>query len=228
MPSNVGIGLGHGARSVAGPADPLGDGMLPSVQNYWRMESLLATLGSQNLVSNGSPAISFPSGKWGNAASIVAANSNYLSLSSSHGGIAVGPFAISLWFNATNAGSLVNRFSFGSGYFITLNNGSGGTIQTQFSSSGTSNLSVVVGASLYGQWNHIVYQRTDTNFEVYVNTVRTQGALSTNGSASGASLTFGGFSGSYHTVSLDDVIYFTRALTSDEIGRLYDAPLIEA
>lgn len=99
-PSRPGIVYPNGWKKSY--AVDLAAGMLPYVQNYWKMEDLTDSGPSPiTLIDHGSPATSFAAGKWSNAAYCVGANGNYLSCT--HGGIAVGPYAISLWFNSADA-----------------------------------------------------------------------------------------------------------------------------
>jgi hypothetical protein len=214
-------------RAAGGGASPLLNGLVA----YWKLDETSGTrfdsVDTNNLTDNGS--VGYAIGKIGNAASFVAANSEYLSTSPLLGGTA---WTISLWlkirsspstryavFGEFNAGGFTRHYC----YVIA-------TRQLQldeFPPSGTDPSSLTPTVLALDTWYHIVVVQTAPGSrKLYLNTNEEATNSEVYTGAAPDELRFGGrvnASGDYANTDMDEIGIWDRALSAAEITALYNS-----
>ena len=207
--------------------------LLTGLVSYWNLDEQSGVRydshGSNDLTDNNT--VGFDTGVNGAAASFVAANSEWLTSSSTDFDFGDTSFTVSTWVNPTSlaaaqcfvARDVDTRRSFTLDYDGGLRwyiNGGGGADKLDYSG----------GAFVVGQWYHIVasYEGTTKQLGLYVNggTGQTQTATNTP-PAGAANLTVGrrDYPGAecYANARIDEVAIWSRVLTADERTELWNA-----
>jgi hypothetical protein len=162
---------GNISQSDDGPS-PLLDGLV----SYWTLDEGLGTRvdsqGSNNLTDNNT--VGSAAGKISNAASFVAANTEYLSSTSTALQMGTNDYAVSFWLKTSSALQMTPLYNGAyreTGWYIaTL---SGGNLFLKFSDipfpSGTPPNGSSVGSYADGNWHHVVVNfDRDSNVSMYV------------------------------------------------------------
>lgn len=177
----------------------------------------------------------FAAGKFGLAANLGASNTTKFLYTTSTGGIDGGNITISLWVKlATEIGSSIYIFADQCNTTSKVINFigydyNGGTRRVRFArlKNGVSEADVYYTAALgTSNWYHFVMTYDGTNVTGYVNG-NSQGQATSSGSGSTAVISGMGIGVWTQTAGLltsgmiDEVLYFNRALTAQEIRRMY-------
>jgi hypothetical protein len=210
--------------------------LLTDIDAYWKMDETsgprIDSAGSNNLTDNNT--VGSAIGKIGNAASFVAANSEYLS----SGGAALaltGSYSISVWvrFTSTATSIILGKYNDGAnkGYALRI---SSGILQLRHVSQGSTEggfiANTIDSPSTYndGNWHHVVMQfEVGVGSSLYVNNTligtdnTTTAAIAsyTQGFRIGAQ-----FAGPprYYSGDIDEVGIWSQVLTVSEISDLYN------
>lgn len=207
---------------------------------YYRLEDATDSKGSRNLTNNNS--VSFSAAKFNNGANFGTSNTNkYLSYSTDNGGIDGGAMSISLWvklstevvnngaaYNFVQQGSSVSKVIYQIGY-----EEAGGVFYLYFQrvKTGVANPAVkktVAGGLGTSNWHHLVITYDGTNITGYLDGT-SAGQTPTTGNGSFATKN-GFYIGANYDQDrfvnglIDDVAFFSYALTSTEVTTLYQDP----
>lgn len=219
---------------------PLKTSSASNLKAYYRMESgALTTDSSGNSVTlTNNNTVGEGTGTFGGAADFGTANTNKYLSSTNALGIDGGAISISFWVKL-NTEISANRYYFvvqraltagetKTSYWIWYNYNAG-TRQLNWGrdKNGTAEQLVTVNATLgTSNWYHMALTYDGTTLRGYLNG-QSQGSVAASGSG-GVTGTSGLFIGSldgssfFTNALIDDVSYFNRALTADEIKELYE------
>ena len=201
--------------------------------NYWRLENVIAFVGSNNLTNNGSTP--FNAGKVFNAADFGASNSTKWLSNTTDVGITGGVISISLWFNLTTEPgsgvdySISQQFDGGTGVGYSMHyKDVSGTKKVSWvrHRQGVVNNTLEETVTLTtGIWYHLVLTYDDTNVEGWRNNV-SKGTVASSGGGTGGTEGFRiGAETSADTQKINGLVdeegMWNRKLSATEISDLY-------
>lgn len=205
---------------------------------YYQMENANATLGGQNLTTNGT--VTYTAAKFNNGANFSAFNNlNALDVASNLG-ISSGATTISLWVKVLNEPTANQSYR-----LVNLRTTSGGTNyidwQIRYDSDASNNktlyfdrskpgiadqgpiYSVTLGTSAF---HHIAFTYDGTNIHGYLDGTDVTGASAASGVGNGGAdhlyVAAAGIITFPASVIIDDLAFFTRALSATEVSNLYN------
>jgi RHS repeat-associated protein len=207
-----------------------------NLMDYYRLENASDTKGSNNLTATGT--VNYDPAKFNNGADFGASNST----SKLYNSYAYdGPLTISFWVKLKSeitSGSWILATAGTNGGSPWTNQGvlyryNGGTITLRFTKDRQNvaeydaDYPIALGTS---NWYHIVYTYDGTNIRGYVNGSLVAGPVAASGNGTGgatSAISVGGISpggyfqnAGYASAAIDDLAYFSRALSSTEVANL--------
>jgi hypothetical protein len=203
---------------VGGAASPLLTGLFA----YYTLDEASGTatdsLGSRNLTAFNSPVST--TGKIGNARNFVSASSQRLSSSATDFAIS-GDFSIAFWWTTTTIGDGSPIVSIGDDYNqCDIGHASSGLVAAFLG--GLSNAAFSATTLTEGVARHLAVVRSGTSLRLYVN--GTGGTAATNSTApTSGKLHLGYGSYQYGDCWIDELGFWSRALTGAEITQLYNS-----
>lgn len=213
----------------------------PNLTHYWKLENTTDTIGGLTLTNPTGK--SFVAAKFNNGIDMGSSirNTQEMGVASNAIPAATGAFSISLWFKANlalsgsnvNPGLLIcsNAAGGASGYAVTIIPiWNGGTPSIQVIRRTNVDVSETTGwaANDTTTWHHVVHTYNGTNMINYFDGVAfSAGVASSSGFAAGAYpfLSIGGsFMSNNATSIIDDVAFFSKALSAAEVSLLFNGP----
>lgn len=212
-----------GGGAVAAPSP-----LLTDLFAYYTLDEASGTavdaLGSRNLTAFNSPVST--TGTIDNARAFVAASSQRLTSAATDfpGGA---DMSASLWFNTADASTNYPLLSLGDNYTVgisAIHNASSGVKTVQVLRGGLTNSLVSSGGYAISTWHHAVvtWQASDGEFKLYVNGSLVSTVTNTV-SLGNTSLWVGYGTFAYHNGAIDEVGFWSRALSADEVSLLYNS-----
>lgn len=214
------------------------DSLATSLVSYWKLDEPSGTrydvAGSNDLTDNNS--VTSTTGKKGTGADFDSANSEFLNDTSASGITGTTANSISVWIKPETVGTygVFTYQASGTDIHCALYLVSDGSLDFRHTSSGTLyNATTAASTITAGNWYHIVGTFSTTNgTRLYVNagTPDTDANTGTTDSSTGSELTVGARWKSstndiYFNGIIDEVGYWTKELTSDEVTDLYNGGL---
>jgi hypothetical protein len=192
-----------------------------SLISWWRMDdvngsTLTDYMGNNNGTITGA---SQTTGKFGNALSLVAANSNYVEINKSLDSSL--PITWSIWVKS-NFADYQNTI-FNQGYSPRISSQDyGNEISAYYSSIGECRISLT-STIKDNVWHNLVFIRAGNSFSVFVDGV-SNGSTPCNPTGNSGTIQIGkaGGSSSYFNGQIDDTMIYNRALSANEITALYN------
>jgi hypothetical protein len=227
--TSFGIGVGHGLEFVRGPVGGAASPLLNDLAAYWKLDETSGTridsAGSNNLTDNNT--VGSATGKLGNAASFVAANSEYLSVASTPGLQSSSAFTLAFWVKPNTLSPTAQGLLFKGGaspqieYLIRLN-----TNTIDFFVNSASDFAEVTGINTTEWWFVVAYYNGTTNLWVQSEsgTLLTNTGPAVTHATTTNPLEFGRYwSAAYYSGRIDEVGIWQRVLTSSERTQLYNS-----
>lgn len=203
--------------------------LIDNLVSYWKLDessgNAADSVGSNTMTNSGT--VSFAAGKINNAATFD--GTNYLSKSSQVGlPTLTSSFSMQAWVNFTATNSRSKGIFSGDGDwsgFLADSGQSNGKVQFGFYNGSSFYRKYSSSAINDGSWHHVVgvRDRSANTIELFIDGV-SQGTVSTSGDPvkNGSTPAYiGSLAGDNWIGSIDEVAYWSRALTSTEVEELY-------
>lgn len=211
----------------------------PNLKALWRLDETSGTtagdiIGGHNGTASRADILGHPFGVFGNHAIFSATSTDGIRIANHADFNVTGAFSLSAWIKYTNASSIT--------YFITKGGSGGtGTYSWNLSTTATGHPSIIlwqtsggeylraISSSVYndGNWHHLCGTYDGTTASIYVDGVLKGASTSKSGTwengTSDIQLGRRGDTFGLLTGSLNDVAFFNRSLTIDDVALIYQS-----